>query len=340
MGVAQISLQCPKCAGQCAFDPATGALKCDSCGHLQEVPGPSEDAWLEIDYPSDAPDTLAAERDAYGCDTCGGRVVFEGPALSTRCAYCDGPIVRMRGGEAYGTMSLIPFQEGKDAAVTGARAWAAKRVAAPGDLDDAVAAGRVAALYAPFFTFDSKDFIKYSGTYSTGSGKNRRTKRMKGQFHTVFDDLLVPASPHITPLIRDGVIHDFDPAQLRSYDPVFLAGFPAEQHHLTVDEGLVKKRADKQVLIRNRIYKHAKRRLSRLKFNLDSSGIRYRRILLPVYITHYEHRGKPYKIVTCGLRGTTFGERPFSPWKLLMWSTWIAALALGFGVVYGLAGLP
>ncbi|MEO1705029.1 MAG: hypothetical protein AAFR50_06805, partial [Pseudomonadota bacterium] len=127
---------------------------------------------------------------------------------------------------------------------------------------------------------------------------------------------------------------------LRPYDPAYLAGFPAERHHLTVDEGLNAKRRDKDVIIKNRIERHAGRNLSGIGYKLSSSGIRYRRILLPVYILHYAYNGRAYKIVSCGLHGTTFGERPFAHGKLLAYAAALGAGAIALGVAYGLAGLP
>ncbi|MEL6551209.1 MAG: hypothetical protein AAFQ54_13285 [Pseudomonadota bacterium] len=342
MPVAQTDLRCTACGGQCAYSPREGALVCDSCGTAHEIIDDARaDPAAETAYRATVPDVPVAERShAHRCTACGGSVIIEGAALSERCSYCNGPLVRTLEDVGYPAMALIPFQIVEDIAWQNARAWIAKRLAAPAGLAASMEAGRMATLYAPFFTFDSTELVDYWGTYTTKVGKQRVRRRETGVFETRFDDLLVPASPHITPLIRDGVLHDFDPGTLRHYAPAYIAGFPAERHHLNVENGLMAKQRDKDLLIRNQIQRHSRRRLSNIGYNTATSGVRYRRILLPVYILHYEHRAKAYKVVTCGLHGKTFGERPFDHRKLFGYAAAISVAAVFVGLLYGLAGLP
>ncbi|WP_147125019.1 hypothetical protein [Shimia ponticola] len=340
----QSNLQCPTCAGQRRFDPPTQRLSCDSCGNGETIEhcasiNPAQETPYNPGQPSDDPQSTVAVA-VHRCETCGGGVTFVGAALSERCAYCNGPVVLEPQDTEFATMALIPFQIDQDDTVPNVARWVSGRLAAPSDLADAVAKGKTAALYAPFFTLDSSEAISYWGSYRVKRGKRTVVKQTSGNFTVFFDDLLVPASPHITPLIRDGVIHDFNPGNLKPYDPAYLAGFGAERHHMTVAEGMEANRDDKAVLIRNRIQQHSHRHLSNIRFTTDSSHIRYRRILLPVYILHYAYKGKAYKIVSCGLRGTTYGERPFSRVKLFLYSLAISAAALALGIAYGAAGLP
>jgi hypothetical protein len=83
-----------------------------------------------------------------------------------------------------------------------------------------------------------------------------------------------------------------------------------------VAEGLRANEDDKALLIRNRIKAHEGRQdLYDIGYRTDTTGIHYRRILLPVWILHYSHRGRPYRVVVSGIDGRTFGERPFSALK-------------------------
>ncbi|MEM6897588.1 MAG: hypothetical protein AAF576_09405 [Pseudomonadota bacterium] len=337
----QTELQCSACGGQRVFTPGRGTLTCQSCGAEKPIrPTSAQPASTEFAYDGSGPadDPVTERTEAHTCQTCGGTVIFVGAALSETCAYCNGPIVKSLEDRGYRAMALIPFQQEEARAWDEARAWASSRLAAPADLLDHVNNGRMAALYAPFFTFDTTEFVKYSGYHRVRYGKRTRLKPTSGRFMTEFDDFLVPASPHITPLIRDGVIHDFSPALLQPYDPAFLAGFGAEQHHLTVAEGLDYKARDRRVILEKRIDRHSGKPVERLDFHTDQSGVRYRRILLPVFILHYEYEGTAYKIVTCGLNATTFGERPFSKTRLMGYAAWISALALGLGALWRILG--
>lgn len=340
----QSDIQCRSCAGQCVFDPAQQDLLCQSCGTLWPLATENDhEAAQEFpfdpDKPQREPPALRGDH-VHHCETCGGDVVFMGPALSENCPYCDGPVVMAEEDKAYATMALVPFRIDQTHADRSVTDWISRRIAAPNDLCTSVAQGRVAGLYAPFWTFDSREVIEYWASYSTGSGKNRRTRSVTGQMTVHFDDLLVPASPHVTSLIRDGILHDFRPDILRPYRAGYLAGFAAERHHWAVAKGLRYNVEDKDLLIRNRIRNHVGKPGTRVdRYRTDTSGIHYRRILLPVWILHYRYRGTPKKVVVSGIDGRTFGERPFSPWKLAGLSALLTALTMAFGLIWGASGL-
>ena len=339
----QRALQCPSCGGQCVYAPEDQALKCESCGPTREIAAPrNTDAAKEVAYdPATATHEVPqiAHNRVHHCETCGGSIVFTGPILSERCAYCDGPVVLGTEDAAYETTAVIPFAVSEVDAQDQAIAWAGRRIAAPGALMGHIIKARVAGLYAPFWTFDSTEAVNYWARVTKGSGKRRRSKRIKGRMTIGFDDLLVPASHHVTPLIRDGILHEFDPTRLRPYLPAYLSGFAAERHHQTVDEGLLSNEPDKDLLIRNRIRRNINASgVSNIGYRTDTTGIRYRRILLPVWILHYEHEGTAYKIVVCGIHGRTFGERPFSRWKVMGLSALLSAATIGFGLLWGALG--
>ncbi len=337
---AQSELQCPSCAGQCVYVPAHQGLECTQCAKVIRLETPDDDrAAEERDLLEDDDQPVTLEAHSHHCETCGGDVVFTGPVLSERCAYCNGPVVLRLREEAFETMALIPFRVPDEDAQKNALDWVDRRWAAPNDLSDQVALGRVAGLYAPFWTFDSEEAVRYWASYKVRSGDTTRTRKTSGSLKMSFDDLLVPASPHVTPLIRDGILHEFDPRRLRPYRPGYLAGFAAERHHQTVSEGLSAADEDKDLLIRNRIKRHiGKRGVHNIRYDANTTGIRYRRILLPVWMLHYTYKGEAMKVVVCGLQGRTFGERPFSLSKLAGFSAAITAAVMAFGLIWGAAG--
>jgi hypothetical protein len=317
-------------------------LVCASCGEGHTIHfDPDADPEAEFHYHPDLPHTEQSNLNqdkTYACQTCGGEVVFAGAALSERCAYCDGAVVLKAHAASYETMGMIPYRVDQTKAQARALAWAAARFAAPSDLGKVLATGRVAGIYVPFWTFDSHEALKYYASYRVKSGKRWITRRTSGHMKITFDDMLMPASPHVTPLIRDGILHDFDPANLRPYTPEFLAGFAAERHHQSVTAGLEANAADKDLLIRNRIRNTVNRRkITNISYKTHTTGIKYRRILLPVWILHYHYGGKPKKIVVCGLQGRTFGERPFSTPKLFGYAAAIAAATIAIGWIWGAA---
>ena len=340
----QAALSCAACGGHCIFSPLKGKLECTSCGTAHDVVTPEDaDAAREFAYDPEAPENdppeLTRER-IYQCRNCGGAVLFVGATLSEHCPYCNGPVVLGTGDAGYRTKALIPFRADHGFARRQMRAWVGKRLAAPGSLPALLEDARLAGLYAPFWTFDSHEALRYWAKYTTGTGDKRRTHKTSGALQIAFDDLLMPASPHVTPLIRDGILHDFDPGSLRPFHAGYLAGFAAERHHQSVAQGLAANAPDKKLLIRNRIRHHInKSGVHDIRYQTDTTGIHYRRILLPVWIAHYSYDGKPMKVVVSGIDGRTFGERPFSKWKLAAYAAGLSAMAIALGLAWGAGGL-
>ncbi len=338
----QSALRCDACGGQCRYSPQRDVLECNSCGKFHSIERPTgDDPETEHSYDPGKPceeKLVLSETRSHGCETCGGVIEFIGTSLSENCPYCDGPVVLKGQDKAFKPLALIPFRLDEAAARPLAINWMRKRLAAPKTLLTAVTRSRAIGIYAPFWTFDSTDTIDYVVTYRQKLGKLRFTRKIEDRTDFVFDDFLMPASHHVTPLIRDGMLHEFSPGDLRSFNPAYLAGFAAEQHHQSVADGLRANAEDKDLLIRNHIKQHAgKRRVETLTYNTDISGVRYRRILLPVWIFHYRFADKPYKIVVSGIDGRTFGERPFCLRRLAALSGILAAALIGFGWYWGAA---
>lgn len=76
--------------------------------------------------------------------------MFHGASISEACAYCNGALVERLPDEAYDALGVIPFALPEAEAQAQAERWAA-----PGDLKEIVAQGRVLGIYVPFWTFDS-----------------------------------------------------------------------------------------------------------------------------------------------------------------------------------------
>jgi DNA-directed RNA polymerase subunit RPC12/RpoP len=151
----QDAIRCPRCGGQSAFVPQARALVCQSCGHSRDLTDPDRDraARRETAYdPGRDDDVPRAEPHVsdgarlHACTACGGQVVFTGQAMSENCPYCNGAVVLGPEEAAYETMGLIPFAIDEPEALTQARDWIARRLAAPGDLRQAVSEGRLAGL--------------------------------------------------------------------------------------------------------------------------------------------------------------------------------------------------
>ena len=337
----QAALLCSVCGGQRHYAPEIDAMRCDSCGTESAITDEDHpDPRLEQAYdPSDWEDEPPEVDHAHRCETCGGEVVFVGRAISERCPYCDGAVVLFGGHAHFVPSGLIPFGNSRDQVVDKMAEWLRGRWAAPSDLMVQAQDGHLAALYAPFWTFDASKAIDYRATKRTGRGKNARSRRVSGHLFMNFDDVIIAASDHVTPALRDGIMHGFDPDWLRPYRPEYLAGFAAELHGMRVSDGLAALGRDIRVQIEKRIRDDVGGTVSDVTYSAQTSGIRFRRVLLPLWILHYHYGGKPKRIVVSGIDGCCFGERPYSFAKLLAYSagTVMAAFLIGALIGSGLA---
>ncbi|WP_417728002.1 hypothetical protein [Roseovarius sp.] len=337
----QAALRCASCGGQQGFDPRTQSLRCESCGQLTEiVADPDLDAQREQAFDPGAPEDEPPEIEhAHRCETCGGEVVFMGQAISEQCPYCDGSVVLFGGHAHYTPSGLIPMGNTRAEAVEAIVRWVRGLWSAPSRLPKAVTEGHMAAVYAPFWTFDASKDVNYTVQKRTGQGKSARWIRVSGQVTMVLDDAVIGASDHVTPDIRDGIMHGFYPQWLKPYQPEYLAGYAADLHGRRVSDGLDKLRRDIEVQIRRRIRADAGGgRIRNITWTGHLSEIRFRRVLLPLWILHYHYAGKPYRIVVSGIDGRCFGERPFSMAKLFGWALLAAGGLFSAGMIIG-AGL-
>ncbi|MDT8326672.1 MAG: hypothetical protein RQ750_04695 [Roseovarius sp.] len=337
----QAALLCSVCGGQRHYAPEIEGLRCDSCGTESAIPDAGQpDPRLEQAYdPSDWEAEPPEVDHAHRCETCGGEVVFVGRAVSERCPYCDGAVVLFGGHAHFVPSGLIPFGNSKDQAMARMAEWLRGRWAAPPNLAAQAHNGHLAALYAPFWTFDASKAIKYIGAQRSGRGQNARSNMVSGRLFMTFDDVIIAASDHVTPALRDGIMHGFDPGELRPYRPEYLAGFAAELHGTRVSEGLSALRRDLKIKIEKRIRDKIGGDVNQVTYKAQMSDIRFRRVLLPLWILHYHYGGKYRRIVVSGIDGRCFGERPYSFAKLLAYSavTVMGAFLVGAMIGAGLA---
>jgi predicted RNA-binding Zn-ribbon protein involved in translation (DUF1610 family) len=281
----------------------------------------------------------ATARILHACTACGGQIVFIGHALSENCPYCNGAVVRGPEEAAYATMGLIPFRLSGPRRLDEGPGWIARRLAAPRDLSGRPRMGGLRGFTRPSGPSTATRRSTYWARYNVRSGKNTRIRTVKGSMRTRFNDLLVPASPHVTALIRDGILHYFRPRDLRAFRPGYLAGFAAERHHQTVAEGLRANEDDKALLIRNRIKAHEGRRTSTISAiaptpRASITGASCCRS--GSCITSHRGHGLPCRRLRhrrAHLRRTTVLGG-----KLALYSGAITAVAIGVGLVWGAAG--
>lgn len=339
---------CTGCGAKLSFSPGTKELACEYCGTANPIPEGGENV-EELDF-----DTYlqalegkmeVEEVEEVRCEKCGAEQSMAGHLFAGHCTFCGAAIVsKGYASRRIKPKSLVPFQVTRDRAAEAFRRWVRGLWLAPGDLKRyAQKDAGLAGVYLPYWTYDCQTGSDYAGergddywtteTYTTQDSQGKsvtQTRQVKhtrwtpaaGHVERFHDDVLVMASKSLPPRITGSVMR-FDLKGLVPYQPQFVSGFQAEAYQVTLREGfpIAKRSIDEAVraLIRRDIGGDQQRIHS---VSTRYSGVKFKHVLLPVWISAYRYRDKAYRFLINGQTGEVSGESPKSWWK-------IAAIALG-----------
>lgn len=346
-GAAPLAFACPACGAAMAFDPARSALACAACGHARVLPAPSDDeqaqALREQDY-LDALRRLAArepslEARVVDCPACGAQTRFEGHVVGDRCAFCASPLLarQARVERLIRAQAVLPFALDKAAAQRVFAQWVGSRWFAPNALKATVReADGVKGIYLPWWTYDAETVTTYRGERGTqrrvqdnrpnaSAQAGAATTRVvvdwspaEGAVPVGFDDILIAGSPSIAPHLAR-VAGKWDLSRLRPPADDVLAGFGVEVYRTGLEAAFGQARERMQPAIDAAIRRDIGGDAQRIRAQQTViDDIRFKHLLLPVWIGSYRFGGKPYQIVVNGQSGEVAGDRPWSKWKIVL----------------------
>jgi hypothetical protein len=268
-----------------AFVPDAQALRCGHCGAETAIEATAERAHEEVcltvsdDHP---PAVMETDGQVHGCQTCAGEVVFLGGSLSTRCPYCDGPVVRCEGRSGFAPAGIAPFRVTEREARAAVAAWLRSRMLLPRALRDRAFGARLAGVYAPFWTFDAEVEVAYHGWRGRRSGKNTSWTRVSGTVRAPFDDILMPASSHITADICNAT-GPWPVASLVDFQPRYVASFAAELHRTGVAEAAEQAKEELRPILKAKVKADIGGQRQRIEsLSVRMSGTTCRSMLLPL----------------------------------------------------------
>ncbi len=347
---------CESCGADLEFSIGQQSLVCPYCGHEKAL-SLDEDARVEEQDLLATLETLRNRRmegarqrgsgeeavKELRCEDCGANVRFVGTLTSQHCAYCGSPI-QVEGAheaaEGIPVDGVLPFQIEERGAKEGLKAWLKSRWFLPNDLKKSGIESKFNAVYLPYWTFDAMTANRYRGErgehywVTVGSGKNRKQVRKtrwypaSGRFQRFFDDVLVVASRGLP----EKIIDRLEPWPLESvipWNPEALAGKFSRTYDIELDRGFGtgKSKIEREIErdVRSRIGGDVQRVHS---IDTNYGALRYKQLLLPLYLLAYRYRKKSYQIVVNAATGEVQGQRPWSIIK-------IALLALLIIVIVG-----
>lgn len=317
-------MTCPRCSGQMAYNPEHNSWHCRYCDYREVLAAGEKRALAEIGEQ----DFLAAMFSARGhrqpvamrvfqCQGCAVEFILAPEMLSLTCPYCDSAYVT----DAAATQdtvppdALIPASISQNQAQQALNQWfKAHRVERPRLL-------HLTGVYLPAWTFDIHGHVGWSyevyeqdisseGNFQLSFNQGGRWVKREDSVLVSEDDHLVVASHKWPPALQKWV-HEFDKATQVSYDPRYLANWPAERYQITLSDASLRARRDIITPIKKR-YERIGLQTRNFRLARDNALLveSYKLILLPLWLGHYELEGKRYAVMVNGQSGKVRGLRP------------------------------
>lgn len=349
--------RCPQCGARLTYVPGSTKLRCDYCGAEKNIPAVQQSGPIEeTDYRRFLSETdLSAEQrlqvHTVKCPSCGAESTLRPNVSADRCPFCDSGLAVQH--QATSTIIkpryLLPFNIDAKAAKQAFSNWLKSLWFAPGGLTLYVdKLERLQGVYVPYWTYDANTRSDYIGERGVDSeeryteivdGKTVERTRIRTDWYGVtgcvthrFDDVLVVASKSL-PDQHSRALEPWDLQHLVPYDDGYLSGFRVETYQVGLEEGFGRARTQMGNTISQLICADIGGNHQRIhSVNTDYQDIRFKHILLPIWISAYRYSGKVYRFVINARTGEVQGERPYSWIKITL--AVLAASALAGAIWY------
>lgn len=346
---------CTQCAASLEYAPGTEVLRCTHCGYENQVSASNEPI-LEQDFKETLRNLECSaantERIAIRCKSCGATYSLGAADHAGDCPFCGTPAVADTAQyRALLPQALLPFKIRQDQARASFRQWLGGLWFAPNKLkayarNDAHLHG----IYVPYWTYDADTKTNYQGergdnyqvqeSYQTTENGRRvtrtrmvtkiRWRRVSGRVQRFFDDVLVLASKSLPRSITEQ-LEPWDLVKLTPYQEAYLSGFRSEMYQVDLAQGFDYAREIMAARIQQDIRRDIGGDHQRIhSVDTHYADIRFKHILLPIWLSAFRFRDKTYRFVVNGRTGEVQGERPYSGWKIAF-AIVLAGILVGAG---------
>jgi DNA-directed RNA polymerase subunit RPC12/RpoP len=300
-------LMCPKCGGRMAFAPDGQSLVCEYCARsqtLESSPGTANEKDFLVAMATMRGHGKPLNEQVFHCQGCGAEFILPPGQLSVTCVYCGSPsVVKLeKSGDLLGPDAIIPYAFDQKHSIKLLVNWVNG-----GGLKPEKQVERPRGLYLPLWTFDLGGWIDYTGEVIEEGQLPyaRQVPRMvhvSDRYPVMLNDVPIPASRKLSaPFIR--LVPTFDLKAVKSYEPGYLAGWPAELYDVPM--------ADASLDARSGAFARLKHDLPNLLSPLhlistSSANMTiesFRLNLLPVWMTEIWLEARSYLVLINGQNG-------------------------------------
>ena len=339
--------KCPACGGTMEFDPKTGMLNCPYCGTTKEIEVENKSFVAEeLDFfgsvEGDSCD-WGTETKSVICKGCGAETIYEAKDIANVCPYCGSTqVMEASAKKVMAPGGVITFAITAKEAAARFTSWIAKKFFCPKLAKQSARPAAFKGLYIPYWTFDANTSSNYFGqfgrarTVKTSDGKTQ-TKidwyPTSGTYLESFDDILVCGSKDRAEALLSNV-EPFDTTKAVEYKPEYMAGFIAESYTIRAKTAWETAKSKMAQFIRDGVRgkiqrDHGTSHANVLSVQTSYRNVTYKYLLLPVWISSYQYKGKVYRFIINGQTGKVSGKTPISWVKVgIVTLAVIAAIAM------------
>lgn len=345
--------ECPSCGGGLNFDSASQKLKCPFCDSEYDIDA-FESKENELDVNINAgQDWQEGEEDGlrlYACKSCGGEIIGDETLASTKCPYCDNPIVMK--GQFAGDLKpdyIIPFKLDKKKAIEGFKSHLLDKKLLPKAFKDENKIEEIKGVYVPFWLFDMnvEASANYKGTkyrYWTAGDYDYTEHKEYDVFrkgNLKFNNVPIDASKSIDNDMMES-IEPFKFSEAVEFKTAYLAGYVADKYDVAVENCVED--------IEKRVKVTTLSELGKTVSGYDSINIRSSNIkvvdsttkyaLYPVWLLNIKWNDKIYLFAMNGQTGKFIGDLPEDKGlaKKMFWK-WFSIFGIGLGALFALISL-
>lgn len=332
--------QCPGCGGNMHFDPISAMLKCEYCDSIIDFDRLEDEIqeydFRKVDEQEVAVGEWAGDSITIKCESCGAQTVITDATISKECAFCGSSnIVDKEDMTGISPESVLPFSITKKQADKILIKWLSKRWLAPNKLKSHSIRGRFKGMYIPYWTYDSDtqySFTAQAGDYyyvtesvrgadgaiRTNQVRKVRWRIVRGSAARYFDDIQVSASSKVDAKLLKRT-EPYELSKLEPFQAQFLSGFLAERYSIDVKTGWI----NAEKYITNQLHEDVRRavyadEVRNVVLNVYHNEIKYKHILVPLWIAGYTYASKKYQVMVNGENGRLAGRAPISPVKVTL----------------------
>lgn len=300
---------CTACGARMVFTADGNELVCENCGSRRAIGGLK--SRLSAVKPANFAAAMATTRGheipvrarITACQGCGAEFRVPAHILSENCPYCGSSYATSDSSEkeTIQPASLIPFKFREGEIRERLQSW----FAAEGfDKTPWYAAPR--GFYIPIWDFTVDGQLSWVASIQN----NDRWETIRDAKIIHHPEILVPATNRLPEAMR-AVVNTFQLAGMVNFDPHYLADWMAETYQIPVGDASLNARKAVLEVEKEQIPNQYNERITNLRIDPASMAVdSYQLILLPIWLTTYQHDQERFEVTVNGQNGQVIGQLP------------------------------